>query len=137
MNTDKLERLSTDLSGVTDPSLTQWAVLLIECMKGLITEIKVLNRQTEIIAQLGNANAINTAVTTALKEDNMRLNDLINNLEYRLDDQEQRSRNTCLLLHGYHEVDDENVDDIVLNVINKDLGLTDVNINDIQRSRRS
>ena len=38
-------------------------------------------------------------------------------------------------MHGYHEVDNENVDDIVLNVINKDLGLTDVNINDIQRSR--
>ena len=51
MNTDKLEQLSTNLSGVTDPSIPQWAVLLIECMKGLITEIKVLN-QTEIIAQL-------------------------------------------------------------------------------------
>ena len=104
MNTDKLEQLSTNLSGVTDPSIPQWAVLLIECMKGLITEIKVLIQQTEIIAQLENANAINTAVTTALKEYNIRL-------EYRLDDQEQRCRSTCLLLHGYHEVDNENVDD--------------------------
>ena len=39
-------------------------------------------------------------------------------------------------MHGYHEVDNENVDDIILSVINKDLGLTDVNINDIQRYHR-
>ena len=57
-------------------------------------------------------------------------------LEARLDDQEQRSRNTCLLIHGCEETEGESTDDIALTVINNKMGINDFDINDIQRSHR-
>ena len=53
-----------------------------------------------------------------------------------VDDQEQRSRKMCLLIHGVEENDSEKPDALVLNVINNDLGIANINITEIQRSHR-
>ena len=71
-----------------------------------------------------------------------KLNDVLENqmlngvLEMRIDDQEQRSRNMCLLIHGVEENAGENTDELVLHIINDDLGITNASINEIQRSHR-
>ena len=42
-----------------------------------------------------------TLINKRLQEDNERLNHLITSMEETIDDQEQRSRNQCLLIHGF------------------------------------
>ena len=60
---------------------------------------------------------------------------MINNIETRLDDEEQRSRNSCLPIHGV-ENDSHNTDQQALFVINNLMGLPDIKIVDIQRTHR-
>ena len=52
-----------------------------------------------------------------------------------IDEQEQRSRNACLLIHGVNEDDGEETDTIVMDIINRELSI-DMHLNGIQRSRR-
>ena len=42
----------------------------------------------------------------------------------------------CLLIHGVQENDNESTDDVALAIINGDLGLNDIDVNEIQRSHR-
>ena len=54
----------------------------------------------------------------------------------KLDDLENYSRRNCLLLHGISESRNENVDQIVLNVLHKNLKLPNVSMNLIDRCHR-
>ena len=94
--------------------------------------IYVLNR----LQVLEDNKSISDNVTKLLQDDNTRLNGVVSSLEYRLDHQEQRSRNECLLIHGVVENMNENTDDLVLNVMNADLGLENISMVNIQRSHR-
>ena len=70
-----------------------------------------------------------------LKADNTRLNDELIKLRDRVDDQEQRNRNSCLLLHGVEENSDESTDDVAVAIISDNLGIS-INVDDIERSHR-
>ena len=87
----------------------------------LITELRVVKAQTTRLAQLELEN-------DSLKQE-------IETLKARVDDQEQRSRNSCLVIHGITETDGKSTDDIVIDTIRENLEIN-INANDIVRSHR-
>ena len=80
-------------------------------------------------------NAICKNTSDLLTAENKRLNDYLIKLHESVDVQEQRNRNLCLLMHGVEENVNESTDDLVLSVINKDLGIN-IRLDDIERSHR-
>ena len=64
-----------------------------------------------------------------------KMKEEIIDLKKGIDSQQQYSRRKCLLIHGVTESDDENSNDVVLNVLNKDVGVT-LDIKEIDRSHR-
>ena len=134
MSTD-LNDLFTKLDSVNDPSIPSWALLLFESFKVIITELKVLNDVNKRINILEDINATSINTTDKLKTENARLNDVLTKLQDRVDDHEQRNRNLCLLMHGVEEGNSENTDDLVVAVINNDLGI-DITVHEIERSHR-
>ena len=113
-----------------------WALVLLQSMKGVINGLKVIDELVQRVTKLEDFKSVSETITTQLQDENKRLHDAINKLEMRVDDQEQRSRNMCLLIHGVQESDDENTDELALAIINNDIGLNNTNINEIQRSHR-
>ena len=65
----------------------------------------------------------------------MKLNVEIVNSNEKIDDLEQRSRNSCLLIHGVDELEGEETDSIALDIIRSKLDIS-VDELDIQRSHR-
>ena len=57
------------------------------------------------------------------------------NLNEKIDDLEQRSRNSCSLIHGFDELEGEETDSIALGIIRSKLDIS-VGELDIQRSHR-
>ena len=130
-----LEDIDLKLNSITE-EIPPWARLLMECMKTVITEIKVVKYLAVRVNALESLVEVNKTVSSNLKNENERLMNLITNMEIKLDDQEQRSRNMCLLIHGVAESEDEDTDEVALGVIKNDIGLSDVDGNEIQRSHR-
>ena len=131
-----MDTLLTNLKNVNDPLIPAWATLLINAMEIVITELKCIKELAQRIDILEEYKTSNEAAIQELENENKRLNDEINKLDRSLDDQEQRSRNYCLLLHGIVEDAREETDDIVLNIINNELGLNNISMVNIQRSHR-
>ena len=79
--------------------------------------------------------AVQKAVADSLVEDRDRLVSSVAFLEEELDDQQQYSRRTCLLVHGVSETQRENTDKIVLDIFEKKMeaGLCKT---DVSRSHR-
>ena len=140
MDSDKLNELLLNLNTVNpnnDQPIPPWALLFLESFKVLIGEIKKLNDSTIRIGELEDRTAVCENTSDRLITEIKRLGDELKKLQEKVDDQEQRSRNNCLLLHGVEEnMMQQDTDGILLNVINNDLGLTNITIEDIQRSHR-
>jgi hypothetical protein len=137
METD-LNTLITDLDTVTDTddnTIPQWARVLIKSMKGLLTVIKNYDELSLRVEILESNKAVCENSSTLLTQENIRLNELIQKLEVRIDDHEQRSRNACLLIHGVEESGEENTDDVALKIMNNELGFKFEKYH-IQRSHR-
>ena len=131
-----LDDISEKLNSINDNSILAWALLLMESMKVIINELKVVKDIAARVNVLGSFKAVSEIVTSNLENENSRLLKLITNLELKVDDEEQRSRNTCLLIHGIQENDRENTDELALQVINNDIGLSNIQQCEIQRSHR-
>ena len=58
-----------------------------------------------------------------LKGEVSYLSEKLGKLEESIDAQQQYSRRNCLLLHGIEETKGEDTDDLVLEVLNNDMGL--------------
>ena len=130
-----MEQVIDQLKGIDDPSIPDWAKLLIQSMQIILSEIKCVKDLAERVNKLEDFKAINERVTEELKSENSRLKDRLEELESAVDDQEQRSRNFCLMIHGVKEEEDEDTDEHVLKVLNEDLGLP-IALENIQRSHR-
>ena len=98
-------------------------------MKVIINELKVVK-----IRELESFKAISETVNHRIQEENTRLNNLISKLEAKVDDQEQKSRNSCLLFHRLPE-NGENTNSIVLQTMKEQLKL-ELDKSKIQRSHR-
>ena len=112
-----------------------WVKLLVGVMKELINEVKTITSLVNRVQELENCKVINDHVTELLKGENKNLNEKINKMTIQMDDQEQRSRNDCLLIHGIDEQVNDNTDNIALQVINQELGI-ELTVDGIQRSHR-
>ena len=104
-------------------------------MKVILNQIKNMNVLFEEVNTLESNAAICKNVSNKLEAGNQRLKNDISELKLRIDDNEQRNRNFCLLLHGVVESPDEKTDDKILEIINHDIGVH-ISIDDIERSRR-
>ena len=129
-----LEDISEKLNSINDNSIPAWALLLMESMKVIINELKVVKDLAASVNVLESFKAVSEKVTSNLEKENSRLLKLITNLELKVDDQEQRSGNTCLLMHGIQENDRENTDELALK--NNNIGLSNIQQSEIQRSHR-
>ena len=100
----------------------------------------IITNQFKLILSYTNVlesfKAVSEKVTSNLENENSRLLTLVTNLELKVDDQEQRSWNTCLLIHGIQENDRENTDELALKVINNGIALSNIQQCEIQRSHR-
>ena len=70
-----------------------------------------------------------------LQNDKILMEKKIENLEKKVDRQEQYSRRNCILIHGIEEKNDENTDNVVVEMINDNLGVN-ITENDLDRSHR-
>lgn len=134
-NSNLLEELDANINA-NDPSVPQWALVLMNCSKVTLNEIKCLKDIALRINQLEDFNRVCENTTSRLQAENNKLNKELQVLRVQVDNHEQRSRNECLLIHGIEENDGENTDDIVLDVINNKLGLANITLDDVQRSHR-
>lgn len=136
MSINNFEQLLDDINSIIpDSNVPTWASILINCFKGLIEHFKCVNIVVNKVEELQSINLIQKAVTDNLTAENDRLNNEILKLTVRIDDQEQRGRNNCLLLHGVQENENEDTDDLVIDIINSKLGIT-ISRDEIQRSHR-
>ena len=135
MQNTSLDELSNQLNSFNE-EIPPWAALLIQSMNSVIKELKCVKDLAERVNELESFKTISETVTNNLQAENKRLYDSIKNLESKMDDQEQRSRNNCLLIHGVPESEDENTDKFALDVMNTQIGLLDIPKADISRSPR-
>ena len=85
------ELLETFNNTRNNESIPDWASVLIDGMKAIITEFKGINEVLTKIKVLEDFKAVNETVTEHLSDDNKRLHENIKALETRIDDNEQRS----------------------------------------------
>ena len=129
-NNQLLEQLSNNVRNVElEEGIPKWAGVLLASFNTLIDEIKKINHLANRIDELEAFKKISEHTTDALKKQ-------VDELKVRLDDQEQRGRNWCLLMHGVEETEGEDTDDAVLKIIKDDLGIHDIEKTDIVRSHR-
>ena len=121
MATNNLDNLLHRLSDVNDDTVPEWAKLLFDCFKVIITELKENKSFDSDIKDL-------KAEVNVLKNE-------INTLKKANDNNEQRGRNECLVLHGYNEEVNENTNNIVCHVIGNELGIP-ITEADIKNSHR-
>ena len=136
MENNSLNALIDNLDSVNDNSIPPWALILLQCMKGVIKGLQVIDDLVHRVNILEDFKTGNETIAKNLHDENQRLNAVITKLEMSVDDQEQRSRNMCLLIHCVEEKDGEKTDELVLNVINEELGIGNTDITEIQRSHR-
>ena len=131
----QLDDLMNSLNDLKE--IPPWAAILIKSTQAILTEIKCLNDLAVRVNKLDDFKAVNEQVTTRLVEENRSLRERIDILEAKSDDQEQRNRAYCLLIHGCPESDDENTDDVALDVFNIQEGLLDIRKTDFIRTHRT
>ena len=99
---------------------------LVSQIRGAIKdELKSQEKNFEILTQQIDS------LKTELKEKN----GYISQLETRIDDLEQYSRRNCLVISGIPETENESTDDIILDLVNKQLN-TSLEAREIDRSHR-
>lgn len=134
MSSESIDCTIEKLNNV-DQTIPPWAILIVNSMKEILCQLKNTN---EMISKVNNLEAnveINKNVSERLVVENQRLKNELLKLRSRVDDNEQRNRNLCLLLHGVEESDEEKTDEMVIEAINNEVGVH-ISINDIERSHR-
>lgn len=135
MSASSVDEYIANLNAVNDAGIPPWAILLINSVKEVLCQLKNINGMMEKFELLEADVAITKNASDKLVVENDRLKDELLKLKGRVDDNEQRNRNLCLLFHGVPESPNEVTDDHVLNVIENDLNIN-ISINDIERSHR-
>ena len=75
-------------------------------------------------------------IINKLQEDNVNLRNELLSLRQATDDNEQKSRSQCLLVHGIEETNEEDTDQICIDTITDIVGV-ELFLDDIQRSHRT
>ena len=130
-----MDDLLKSLNAVNDPNIPPWASLLIKSMQFLVSEITCVRELAARVSHLENYKTTNDKNIDELLAENIRLKERLDIMEYSLDDQEQRNRNYCLMLHGVEEANDEDTDELVLKTIIDNLSVP-IEPHNLQRSHR-
>ena len=117
-----MDQLLSNIGNLNDTSIPPWTLILIEGMKILVTELKVVNELVSKVDDLENYKEDDETLKQDILNEDKRLYERIDELELQIDDNEQRNHNYCLMLHGIEEQDGENTDEIVINTIKNELG---------------
>lgn len=136
MDINNVDDLIESIDGLNTDQIPPWAIILMKGIKLLSVQLQSFNSLNERVQNLEDFKTVNETISTKLQVENERLSDLVESLEGKIDDHEQRSRNQCLMFHGIEEIDAEKTDDLVLHIINNELELPDISIDAIQRSHR-
>ena len=130
-----MDDILNDLSNVNDSSVPPWAKVIINSMVIVINELKCVKELSKRLDELESYRTVTEKITDKMQTEIQRLNERLKIAEDSLDDQEQRNRNFCLLLHGIEENDNEDTNHVVVETINNNLGL-EMKIENLQRSHR-
>ena len=136
MEANAVEDLINKINNFDDPTIPQWAKILIQSMHLVLHEFKVVKSLASKIKVLEDCKSVHENVTTRLQEDNLQLHNKIKSLEERIDDGEQRSRNQCLLIHGIAENDEEDTDTVAVGIINNELEILEFTASGLHNSHR-
>ena len=85
--------------------------------------------------QLEDVSGVRAAIITNLQKENSNLKNELDLVRAMADRNEQKSRASCLLLHGVPEEENEDTDNVALDIIKNQIGV-DISISDIERSHR-
>ena len=110
--TKKLTELHVDN---TTPS---WAKVLILCISELVNIVKKNDTLNDRVAVLEDISEVRRTVISNLQKENETLKDELALVKQSVDNNEQKSRSSCLLVLGVEENEGENTDDIVLGIVN-------------------
>ena len=131
-----MDQILQNFESLDKTNIPPWAVLLMEGMQLMFASLKSLNELAVKVEAFESYKIVNDTVTQNIINENRRLHDKLDLLESKVDDQEQRNRNYCLVVHGVEEAEGENTDELVVNTVVKDLEIAGFSINNIQRSHR-
>ena len=125
-----------------DDTTPPWAKILIFSLGELINVVKANNAYNERMEKLEEVNKVREVIiqnlqeeNKTLKEANLKLKEDQGHILQKTDENEQKSRSSCLLVHGVVETDGEDTDTLVLDIVNNKVGV-ELSLNDIERSHR-
>ena len=131
----KLERVDSQMSAIkTDENqVPVWLSSLLACFESLVEELKEFNQFTAKVAKMDDCIKVSKIVTDTLESDRDRLSKEVKSLRSKVDEQEQRSRNINLLIHGVPEEVGENTTESCIKIFSDELNI-DVSPSVIVRS---
>ena len=133
---DQIIKASKALNEINlDADTPSWAKSLIGCINDLVEGFKVYDKLNDRLKELEDVSEVRGQIITKLKEDNTNLRRELQLNRQATDDNEQKSRSQCLLIHGVDEVEGEDTDQICLDTITDQVGV-ELFLDDIQRSHR-
>ena len=135
MSSDSMDDLISKLDNVDD-SIPSWALLIITSVKELLRETVSTNNLIKKIEIMESESVVRQTVVDNLVIENKRLSNEINSLKFKVDDNEQRNRKNCLLIHGIAEGTKENTDAKVIEAINNNVEGVQIDISDLERTHR-
>ena len=127
--TEKLTELNLD------DSTPQWAKILFFCMNELVNVVKENNTLNDRLLVLEDINEVRGTVIAKLQQENDSLKKELKLIGKTADDNEQKSRTSCLLIHGVEEMEGEDTDQLCLDIVNNEVGVT-LSLADMERSHR-
>ena len=133
---DHIANLSQKLTDLQlDSDTPSWAKVLINCASELVDIAKVNNALNDRLVVLESVNEVRGSIIENLRQENAKLSEEIASIRQATDNNEQKSRSSCLLIHGVEELENEDTDKLCLDIVNKDVGVS-LSLADIERSHR-
>ena len=133
---DRVQKVSDKLNNIViEESTPEWAKVLIGCVTELSEAVKSFHLLNDRVSKLEDVNKVRDQVIHSLQSENANLKKSVSELRAKTDENEQKSRTQCLLIHGVLESDRENTDDICINIIKNQVGVA-ITIDNIEHSHR-
>ena len=132
---DKINKVTETLKNIQLDETPPWAQVLVSSIRELVEAVKECNVCNERLLQLEDISEVRGNIITNLQKDNADLREKLLKVKQAVDSNEQKSRSSCLVLHGVKETMGENTDQIVLETINDKVGVL-LTLDDISVSHR-
>ena len=98
-------------------------ICILKVKNNSLTQLCLLSLSYQKFVKLEKDRKENDKIFNNLKGEVSYLSEKLKKMKESIDAQQQYSRRNCLLLHGIEETKGEDTDNIVLEVLNNDMGL--------------